>query len=141
MLINKTTFRVRYGETDQMGIVNNAVYPSWFEVGRTELFRDLNLPYSEMEKNGIMLPLVELHVKYHAPSRYEDLVTLTTEVKQMPAVRILFEYEIHNSDGQKIASGETTHAFIDATSRRPIRMPEYLKEQLKVYFNDNERNG
>jgi acyl-CoA thioester hydrolase len=133
MLYNKTEIKVRYGETDQMGIVNNAVYPSWFEIGRTELFDDLQLPYSEIEKQGIMLPLSELHIKYHSPAYYGDTVTIETKVLKMPGVRIVFDYTI-NHNGRLITTGQTIQAFINATTRRPIRIPEDLKNSLQKYF-------
>ncbi|TCO06942.1 acyl-CoA thioesterase [Natronoflexus pectinivorans] len=134
MLINKTEIRVRYGETDQMGIVNNAVYPSWFEIGRSELFREIGLPYSKMEEEGIMLPLSELQVKYKHPARYEEMLTITTSLEEMPLVRTTFKYIIHNSLGELVAEGSTTHAFLDATTRRPGRIPEKLKERLEKMF-------
>ncbi len=133
MLYNKTEIKVRYGETDQMGIVNNAVYPSWFEIGRTELFDDLQLPYSEMEKQGIMLPLSELHIKYHSPAYYGDTVTIETKVLKMPGVRIVFDYEIRHKE-RLITTGQTIQAFINDSTRRPIRIPEELKNALQKYF-------
>lgn len=134
MLTNKTSFRVRYGETDQMGIVNNAVYPSWFEMGRTELFCEINLPYGEMEKNGLMLPVAELYVKYYSPAYYEDLLTITTTIQEMPSSRVTLHYIIHNKNGKSIASGYTVHAFMDAQNRRPKRVPEFLKQKLAPYL-------
>ena len=134
MLHNKTEIKVRYGETDQMGIVNNAVYPSWFEIGRTELFDELQLPYSEMEKQGILLPLSELHIKYHSPAYYGDTVTITTKVLKMPGVRIVFDYEISHNN-RLITTGQTIQAFVNATTRRPMRIPEHLKSALQKFFD------
>ena len=134
MLINNTQIKVRYGETDQMGIVNNAVYPSWFEIGRTELFIEIGLPYGEIEKKGLLLPLSELRVKYHKPALYEDILTITTIIRHQPTARLIFDYEIRRPDGTLIASGDTTHAFLDASTRRPIRVPEHLRKILDNYF-------
>ncbi len=134
MLHNKTSFKVRYGETDQMGIVNNAVYPSWFEIGRTELFDELQLPYSEMERQGIMLPLSELYVKYLSPARYGEIVTIETTVEKMPGVRVVFDYKVYSEDETLIATGQTVQAFVDSTTRKPIRIPTQLKEQLEKHF-------
>ena len=134
MLENTTNIKVRYAETDQMGIVNNAIYPIWFEIGRTELFDELQLPYSEMEKQGIMLPLSELHVKYHSPAYYGQTVNITTKVKEMPGVRITFDYEITHK-GILIATGQSTQAFVNAATLRPMRIPKELKESLQKYFN------
>lgn len=134
MLQNQTSFRVRYGETDQMGIVNNAVYPSWFEMGRTELFYELNLPYGEMEKKGLMLPVAELSVKYHSPAYYEDWLTITTQIDEMPTSKFTLQYEICNKDGKKIASGYTIHAFLNAQTKRPTRVPDFLKDFLQQFI-------
>lgn len=130
MLQNITTFRVRYGETDQMGIVNNAVYASWFEVGRTEMFCELKFPYSEMEKRGLLLPLAELNVRYHSPAYYEDMLTITTTIDEMPAAKIRINYSISNQKGNLVATGYTIQAFVDAQTRRPMRIPGFLKDIL-----------
>lgn len=130
MLQTTTTIRVRYGETDQMGIVNNAVYAAWFEVGRTEMFCELQFPYSEMEKRGLLLPLAELNVRYHSPAYYEDLLTITTSIDEMPAAKIRINYSITNQKGKLLASGYTIHAFMDAQTRRPFRIPGFLKDIL-----------
>ena len=133
MLYNKTQIKVRYGETDQMGIVNNAVYPSWFEIGRTELFDELKLPYSEREIQGFMLRLSELHIKYHSPAYYGDTVSIETSVKEMPGVRITFDYRVTHNE-RLIVSGQTVQAFISAETRRPIRIPDHLRHALSPHF-------
>lgn len=134
MLKHTTKIRVRYGETDQMGIVNNAVYPSYFEVGRTEMFREIGLPYSTIEKEGIMLPLSELHIKYHRPAVYDEEVTIETYVDEYPTSRIRFKYNIFNEAGKLLVSGETVLAFLNAETRRPTRIPQYLKDIIDPYF-------
>ncbi|PWE00106.1 acyl-CoA thioesterase [Marinilabilia rubra] len=134
MLKHTTKIRVRYGETDQMGIVNNAVYPSYFEVGRTEMFREIGLPYSKIEKEGIMLPLSELHIKYHRPAVYDNEITIETYVDEYPTSRIRFKYNIYNELGELLVSGETVLAFMNADSRRPTRIPQYLKSIIEPFF-------
>jgi acyl-CoA thioester hydrolase len=134
MFIEKTSFRVRYCETDQMGIVNNGVYPNWFEVGRTELFRTFAMPYGEFEKRGYYLPLAELKIKYHYPAYYDEMVTVTATLKDMPISRVVVHYEIHNEQGKLIVSGETTQAFLDAKTMRPTRIPDFLREVMERYL-------
>ena len=134
MLKHTTKIRVRYGETDQMGIVNNAVYPSYFEVGRTEMFRDLGVPYSKIEEEGIMLPLSELHVKYHRPAVYDEEVTIETYIEEYPTSRIRFKYNIYNEAEKLLVSGETVLAFLNAETRRPTRIPKYLADLIGPYF-------
>lgn len=134
MLKHTTKIRVRYGETDQMGIVNNAVYPSYFEVGRTEMFRDLGVPYSKIEEEGILLPLSELHVKYHRPAVYDEEITIETYIEEYPTSRIRFKYNIYNEAEKLLVSGETVLAFLNGETRRPTRLPEYLANLIGPYF-------
>lgn len=126
--------KVRYGETDQMGIVNNANYPSYYEIGRTEWLSQLGLSYQQMEKEGIMMPLIDLYSRYLKPAYYEDELTITTIVKELPVVRMKFDYAIYNQEGILINEGYSQQAFINAYSRRPQRTPQYLIDLLLPYF-------
>ncbi len=134
MLENTMTFRVRYAETDQMGIVHHANYPVYYEMGRTEMFREIGLPYDEMERRGIMLPLVDLHCDYKKPAYYDQELTLTTMVKAMPSTRIRFDYRLTNQAGETINEGYTTLVFMDSQKRRPVRIPTDLANELEKFF-------
>ena len=134
MIKNTTKIRVRYGETDQMGIVNNAVYPAYYEIGRTMMFRELGFPYKKMEEEGVLIPLSDLYVKFHFPAYYDEELTLITMLNEMPAARIRFDYEIYNSKGELINSGYSIQAFINAKTRRPIRLPQTIRELLEPFF-------
>ena len=134
MLENTMTFRVRYAEPDQMGIVHHANYPVYYEMGRTEMFREIGLPYDEMERRGIMLPLVDLHCDYKKPAYYDQELTLTTMVKAMPSTRIRFDYRLTNQAGETINEGYTTLVFIDSQKRRPVRIPTDLANELEKFF-------
>jgi acyl-CoA thioester hydrolase len=118
-----------------MGIVNNAVYPEYFEVGRTELFRFLGLPYSKIEQEGTLLPLSELHIKYHHPAVYDEELTIETYVEEFPKARIRFKYKIYNETGKLLVTGETVLAFLHYKTRRPTRIPQYLVDVIKPYFD------
>ena len=135
MVKNTTKITVRYGETDQMGIVNNAVYPTYFEIGRTMMFRELGFSYKKMEERDILIPLSDIYVKYHYPAYYDEEITLTTELKEMPSARIRFDYSIYNFKGKLITSGYSIQAFINATTRRPMRIPAVVKELLEPFFD------
>ncbi len=135
MLENRMQFRVRYVETDQMGIAHHSNYFAWFECGRAELMRDLGYTYAEMEKEGILMPIVEVHCKYIRPAFYDDLLELRTIVDGLPKARIKLSYVITRVEtGEKIAEGDTTLAFLNE-NRKPIRAPKkffnVLKENLK----------
>ncbi|MCU4175441.1 acyl-CoA thioesterase [Carboxylicivirga sp. N1Y90] len=134
MLKGESTIRVRYGETDQMGVVNNANYPSYYEIGRTELLREYGISYKQIEEKGCMLPLVDLYVKYHKPAFYDDVLTISTSIKEMPSSKIRFDYRIYNQEGTLINEGYTNLAFLNSGTRRPVRIPDFLKELLSPHF-------
>ena len=118
-----TRVRVRYAETDRMGVVYYANYLVWFEVGRTELLRTLGWSYREMEQAGIGLPVIEATCLYHRPARYDDELEIRTEGTLVSAVRMRFDYQIVRMPGDElIVSGRTLHAAVNAQGR-PARLP------------------
>ncbi|HEX5475416.1 MAG TPA: thioesterase family protein [Vicinamibacterales bacterium] len=122
------TVRVRYAETDKMGVVYYANYFVWFEVGRTDLLRSLGWTYREMELAGIALPVIEAHCDYHRPARYDEELNVTTEGRMLSPVRMEFQYHVVRRDDLAIAaSGRTVHAAVDAAGR-PCRLPERIRE-------------
>lgn len=138
MIINYTEFRARYGETDQMGIVHHSVYPLYFEMGRTELFRQVGYPYSEMEKLGIIMPLNELKVKYVNPAKYDDLLVVETTVASFSPVKIIFSYRIVDHSGKVYTKGETTLVCVYKESGRPGRLPSDIYQVLITNFSDEK---
>jgi acyl-CoA thioester hydrolase len=119
--------RVRYAETDQMGVVYYANYLIWFEVGRTELLRSLGWSYREMEHEGIGLPVIEASCLYHRPARYDDELEIRTRGTLLSAVRMQFDYEIvRNPGGELIVSGRTLHAAVNGEGR-PARLPARVR--------------
>ena len=131
MYKNKTQIRVRYGETDQMGVVYHANYASYFEVGRTEWLRGYGITYKSMEETGVMLPVISLEIKYKNSAKYDDLLTVKTSIKKLPTARIEFDYELINEKGDLLAIGSTDLVFIDMKRNRPMRCPDYLLNKLK----------
>ncbi|MCQ2236082.1 MAG: acyl-CoA thioesterase [Bacteroidales bacterium] len=134
MIQHSAQVRVRYADTDMMGVVYHTNYAIYFEVARTEMFRELKMPYAEMEKNGIRLPVVDLHCKYYRPALYDDLLTVTATMNKKPGVRIEFEYTIENEKGELLCTGETTLVFTDINTGRPVRMPSYVEDVLQKNF-------
>jgi acyl-CoA thioester hydrolase len=117
--------RVRYGETDQMGVVYHAEYLAWCEMGRTEYIRALGLPYAEMERRGTALAVAEASLRYHAPARYDDLVRVRTTLGRVGSRAIEFEYLITNAaTGVRLASARTTLVAIDRQGRAVTIPPE-----------------
>ncbi|MEC0211134.1 thioesterase family protein [Paenibacillus ehimensis] len=114
------TLRVRYQETDQMGVVYHANYLNWFEVGRTELIRELGMPYQTLEARGLLLPVIEADLKFRSPARYDDLVTIDTKVIDATNLRIRFAYEIKRGE-ELLVSGGTHHVWLNR-DWKPVRI-------------------
>ncbi|MGH4140181.1 acyl-CoA thioesterase [Clostridium sp.] len=118
MYINETKIKVRYVETDQMGIVHHSNYYAWFEVGRGEYITEIGMTYSEMEENNIMIPVVESACKYIEGARYEDILIIQTFIQVLNGAKVIFNYNvIREKDGKIIAKGATTHAFVNEKFR------------------------
>lgn len=135
MYISETQVRVRYAETDQMGFVYYGNYPTFYEVGRTESLRQLGTSYHELEERGVMMPVIDMNVKYFSPGRYDDLLTIKTIVEEIPKTRMHFIYEIYNESGKMINRGETTLVFLSKERNRPVRCPEWLHDMFEVSFS------
>jgi acyl-CoA thioester hydrolase len=123
--------RVRYAETDKMGVVYYANYLVWFEVGRTDLLRSLGWTYREMEAHGISLPVIQAHCDYQRPARYDDDIEVRTEGEMLSGVRMKFRYRIVKAaDGSVTAEGYTEHAAVDP-SGRPCRLPDRIRQAFR----------
>lgn len=123
--------RVRYGETDQMGVVYYGNYAQYFEMGRTEWLRKFGLSYKWMEDNGILLPVIDLNVKFKQSAHYDELLTVVTELQKIPTIRIAFKYEIYNEKKELITTASTTLVFVNKETKKPMMAPEYLLEKLR----------
>jgi acyl-CoA thioester hydrolase len=123
-----STLRVRYAETDKMGVVYYANYLVWFEVARADLLRSLGWSYREMEVAGISLPVIEAHCQYLRPARYDDEIEVKTEGRMLSPVRMEFNYQVVRTEDRTIAAeGKTVHASIDPFGR-PCRLPARVRE-------------
>ena len=129
-MIRTARVRVRYAETDRMGVVYYANYFVWFEVGRTEWLRDAGWTYREMEVAGVSLPVIEAHCESRQPTRYDDEVEIRTRATLLTPVRLRFDYEVHRAGGDAPAAmGHTIHAALDPNGR-PCRLPARVLELL-----------
>lgn len=135
MYISETQIRVRYAETDQMGYVYYGNYPAYYEVARTEALRQLGTSYHELEEKGIMMPVIDLNIKYLKPAKYDNLLTIKTIVKEIPKMRMHFFYEVYNAENVLLNKGETTLVFISMERNRPIACPDWLKTIFENSFN------
>ncbi|MCM4169771.1 Acyl-CoA thioesterase YbgC [Arenibacter antarcticus] len=132
MDFNQFSFRVRYAETDQMGVVYHGNYPQYLEMGRVEWLRAIGISYKTMEENGIMLPVISLSIKYKKSALYDDLLTVTTRIHKKPLVRIEFDYEIHNEANELLITANTVLAFMDTKANKPMKCPDYILDKLNI---------
>ena len=135
MYQSSTQIRVRYAETDQMNVVYYGNYAQYFEVGRVESIRQLCYSYKDMEATGIIMPVVELQVRYLRPATYDDLLTVTTTIRELPQNhQIEFHQEVFNESGKLLTSGKVVLYFLQAATRQKTTMPDSLKEKLLPFF-------
>jgi len=127
---SSSTLRVRYAETDQMGIAWHGQYFAWFEVGRTDLLRHRGLTYRELEREGLRLPVIEAQARYLKPALYDDLIEIRTQVSALSGARISFLYQVHREGSEgPLATGATSHAAVDPQGRAR-RLPESVRRLL-----------
>lgn len=131
MFPNKISVRIRYGETDQMGVVYHGNYTQYLEMGRIEWLRTFGLSYKKMEEDGIKLPVISLSLNYKKPATFDDLIYITTELHDYPTAKIVFDYTISNEAGEILSTAQTTLAFIDMETEKPMRCPEFLMDKLR----------
>ncbi|MEB8329367.1 thioesterase family protein [Flavobacteriaceae bacterium KMM 6897] len=132
MDINQISFRVRYGETDQMGVVYHGNYAQYLEMGRVEWLRSLGFSYKKMEEEGIILPVISLHINFKKSAVYDDLIRVVTTLKKRPSVKIEFEYKIYNEADEILAEAHTVLAFIDKATKRPMKCPDEILIKIKM---------
>ena len=126
------TTRVRYKDTDQMGIMHHSNYIVIYEMARTEWLREMGLPYAEFERRGIMSPIVEVQSKYLYPAFYDEVLTVKVFMEELPAARLVIGSEVYNEQGRLINTGKVTLGFMHADTRRPCRAPEWFIEKINA---------
>jgi acyl-CoA thioester hydrolase len=130
-----TQVRVRYAEADPMNVVYYGNYAQYFEVGRVESLRNLGISYKGIEDMGIMLPVVELNIKYLRPAKYDDLLTIKSQIKELPTEhKIIFDQEIYNEEGKLLTIGKVKLYFMDRKLGKRASMPASMLEKLSTYF-------
>jgi acyl-CoA thioester hydrolase len=137
-----TRIRVRYADTDAMGIVYYGNYLSFFESGRVEAMRQAGARYSDLVERGLQTPVIEATVRYRQPARFDDVLDVNAWISDLGRARFTFEYMIsRESDRAVIATGRTVHAFVDATSLRPVRPPHWVLDALKRLLKMEQAAG
>jgi acyl-CoA thioester hydrolase len=141
MIVTETKVRVYYEDTDQMGVVYYGNYARYYEIGRTEMIRDLGFTYREMEEMNIMLPAHSLKINYHKSAYYDDLLTVRTIVDTIPKVKFPIKTEIYNEAGELINSGEVVLVFFSKETNKPIAAPKYFIDKLTDFFKATPASG
>ncbi|HVZ25802.1 MAG TPA: thioesterase family protein [Sediminibacterium sp.] len=137
MYEHQTAIRVRYAETDQMDIVYYGNYAQYFEVARAESIRELGFTYKKMEEMGIRMPVVSMEARFLRPAHYDDLITVKTQLRELPAEhRIDFFHEVFNEQNKLLTTGKVTLYFIDIATGKRTNMPRELAEKLTPFFEN-----
>jgi acyl-CoA thioester hydrolase len=135
MFTSETKLRVRYAETDQMGVVYHSNYFPYFEAARAEGIRELGLSYVDIEKMGVIMPVVDVHCRYLRPALYDDLLTIRTTLKELPIHhKIEFHHEVFNEKEELLAAGKVILYFMEAKTMKKVSMPDKLLHKLQPYF-------
>ena len=132
---NKISFTVRYGETDQMGVVYHGNYAQYLELGRLSWLKDLDVSYKKMEETGVILPVISLHINFRKSALYDDTLTVVTKLKKKPSVKIEFDYEIYNENDELLVTANTVLAFLNKETKRPIKCPEYVLKKIDEFYD------
>ncbi len=137
LIVHTTELRVRYADTDKMQVVYNGVYLEYFEVGRTEMLRACGVPYSGLEKQGYLLPVLEASVRYKSPAFYDDILAIEARYDATPRPLVRIEYTIRRGD-TLIATGFTVHSFVRAETMRAVRPPRIYTEGIERYLQSTQ---
>ena len=142
MIATETKIRVYYEDTDQMGVVYYGNYARYYEIGRTEMIRELGFTYKQMEELNIMLPARSRKINYLKPAFYDDLLTIRTIVDTIPAVKFPIKTEIYNEKGDLINSGEVVLVFMNALTNKPVSAPKFFTDEMaRIFRNFAETSG
>lgn len=128
-----TNVKVRYAETDQMGVVHHGNYAEYLEIARIDWLQQFDISYAKMEKEGIMLPVYSMEFRFLKPALFDDVLTIKTRLMDLPSVKIAFQYDIFNQDKELITTAFTVLVFMDSNSKRPIRCPQFILDKIKEF--------
>lgn len=134
MQISSKEIEVRYAETDQMGVVYHANYLIWMELGRTQLIKELGFNYAEMEKDGIISPVIDIQASYKKPLRYGQTATIKTWVDEYDGFRSVYKYEIYNGEGELALTGSSRHVLVKRENFRPISLKRTYPDWHEAYM-------
>ena len=138
MIENNFDIRVRYSDTDQMGYVYYGRYANFYEIARVELFRKLGFTYSQLEEEGIGMPVIQMETKFIIPAKYDEIIKINIQIKKIPSAKILFHYRLYNKKSNLINTATTLLTFIDLQTKKAVRTPKKLLEIINNNFSEKE---
>lgn len=130
MKSHRSFVKVRYGETDQMGVVHHGNYPKYLELARIEWLNSLGISYKKMEEGGVLLPVYNLNISYKKSAQFDDQLVIVTTLRNIPTVRIIFDYSIYNQNKELLTEASTELIFVNKKTSRPMRCPRYILDML-----------
>ncbi len=133
MKTHHTNVKVRYAETDQMGVVHHGNYAEYLEIARIDWLQQFDISYAKMEKEGIMLPVYSMEFRFLKSALFDEVLTIKTRLMDLPSIKISFQYDIFNQDKELITTASTVLVFMDSNSKRPIRCPQYILDKIKEF--------
>lgn len=133
LITSETLLKVRYSETDQMGVVHHGNYAQYLELARIDWLSKLGVSYKSMEESGIMLPVFAMDFKFKKSAFFDDELTIKTTLQKIPTIKIIFDFEIFNQSKQLLTIASTTLVFVNSKTRKPITCPSYLIDKIKEY--------
>ena len=139
MLKHKTNIRVRYGDTDQMQYAYYGKYPEYFEVGRAEMMRELNLTYRMIEENGYMMPVYSIHIDYKNPAFYDELLEVESLVRKLPNLKVHIDHKVRSTERNVlICEGYVELVFVNRETKKVCRPPEFFLKVIQPFFDENK---
>jgi len=133
LITSETLLKVRYSETDQMGVVHHGNYAQYLELARIDWLSKLGVSYKSMEENGIMLPVFAMDFKFKKSAFFDDELTIKSTLRKIPTIKIIFDFEIFNQNKELLTIASTTLVFVNSKTRKPIQCPSYLIDKIKKY--------
>ncbi len=135
MMLFKSTVRVRYADTDQMKFVYNGKYFEYFEIGRTEMMREVGLPYRDIENSGFLMPVIETKITYLSPAFYDELLEIQTIVPEFPKIKVHIDHVIKSLDRNiEVVKGYVELAFINSQTMKPTRAPKIFTDAISKFY-------
>lgn len=134
MIITENEIRIRYDEVDKMGYVYHGNYAKYYHISRTELLRKIGICDKEIERYSVLLPVIEMKIKYLKPIYYDDIITIRTSLQNIPTTRLIFQHEVLNHNNEVINRAESIVAFVDIDTRKPMKAPQIIVNKIKSYI-------